>query len=149
MLRIYTDKVDNIINFNDAYFNKHTINHLDKTETRNIIYAIDGVVSDGDTIISKFTGAKLDLEHLSTSCKTVLNVVFNTDKVFNAIECGKEALIYMYKQCEGNIYLEDILLPIDESFSIDVSVNYLGNWLGFNSIESLRSWYQGVFSHEC
>jgi len=51
---------------------------------------------DKYAISSRFDGMKLNIDKLSTGCKTALNVLYNPDKVFDIRECGDNALDVIY-----------------------------------------------------
>ena len=92
MITIYKKKADipaekELVILNDIYFNRNTVEMLDK-RAENIMKKIDGVSRIGKyRIQSKFHNVALDIDHLSTGCKTVLNVMYNPDKVFCIKEC--------------------------------------------------------------
>ena len=81
---------------NDVFFNKYTAEKLDE-KANSVIEVIDGsTMVDKFSILSKFDGNKLSIDKLSTGCKTVLNVMYNPDKVFDIRECGDNALDVLY-----------------------------------------------------
>ena len=57
------------------------IEHIDKSKLLDKYY-----------IASRFDGTKLNIDRLSTGCKTALNIMYNNDKVFDVSECGENAL---------------------------------------------------------
>ena len=61
---------------------------------------------DKFSILSKFDGNKLSIDKLSTGCKTVLNVMYNPDKVFDIRECGDNALDVLYALENGKVFCE-------------------------------------------
>ena len=67
---------------NDVFFNKKTVTLLDE-RAKEIIRQIDGseMVSNF-AIKSRFNGMLLNIDRLSTGCKTVLNILYNPDRVF-------------------------------------------------------------------
>ena len=97
MITIYKDKKDipkNIeyVELNDVFFNQTTVNKLD-SKAKTIVKKIHDSELDGKyKIKSKFNGVTLDVDCLSTGCKTVLNVKYFPDKVFCLKECGDNAL---------------------------------------------------------
>lgn len=101
MITIYKNKKDippdvEYIELNDIYFNQNTSHRIDE-RAETFIEAIDGAKLIGKyKICSKFNGAVLDVDRLSSSCKTVLNVLYNPDKVFCMKECGYNALEVLY-----------------------------------------------------
>lgn len=147
MLRMYVrgDK-SNVVDVNDVYFNKFTFNKLDYSTASRIIKEIDGVELTQDfKIISKFTDGLLDLSKLSTGCKTVLNILYNQDRIFNITECGRNALILIYKLSVGNVYVMDLVTPVRSNIKCDIEVVYNDSTCKFSSISDLRNWYSEVF----
>ena len=109
MITIYKNKKDipqsmELIEWNDYYFNKITSGHVDgKAEV--IINKIDGAVLQGKyKIISYLNGTTLDIDKLSSGCKTALNILYFPNKVFGIQECGDNALDVIYAFEQGNVY---------------------------------------------
>ena len=65
------------------------------------------------TIGSRFDGVTLNIDKLSTGCKTALNIMYNTDKVFDIRECGDNALDVIYMLPSGNVYCDYPLISFD------------------------------------
>lgn len=146
MLKIYikTNK-ENVININDVYFNKYTFGKLDYATSKSIIKEIDGVELTQDfKIISKFTNGVLDLTKLSTGCKTVLNILYNQDKVFNMSECGMNAVSLIYNLSVGNVYVDTLVTPLTRDIDCDVEVISDRGCCNFKTISELRKWYSEV-----
>lgn len=118
MLTIYKDKKDipsnmEYIQLNDFYFNKNTAQRLDD-RAKQVIEQIDGAKLEGKyKIISKFNGVTLDIDRLSTGCKTVLNVMYSPDKVFCLKECGENALEILYGLDKGFVYSDYAVIPFE------------------------------------
>lgn len=97
MITIYKDKQDipknmEYVELNDVFFNQKTVLKLDD-KANAIVERIDESELDGKyKIKSKFNGVTLDIDCLSTGCKTVLNVLYFPNKVFCLKECGDNAL---------------------------------------------------------
>ena len=73
-------------------------------------------------ICSKFNDIVLDVDKLSAGCKTVLNVLYNPDKVFCLKECGNNALEVLYNLEAGNVYSDYALIPFEmEAVSVQTS----------------------------
>ena len=91
MITIYKNKKDipdnmDYVELNDVFFNQNTGSKLDD-RAKVIVEKIDNFRLIGKyKIESKFNGVTLDVDCLSTGCKTVLNVMLFPDKVF----CIKE-----------------------------------------------------------
>ena len=63
-----------------------------------------------------------DVDKLSAGCKTVLNVLYNPDKVFCLKECGNNALEVLYNLEAGNVYSDYALIPFEmEAVSVQTS----------------------------
>ncbi|MCM1121955.1 MAG: DUF4869 domain-containing protein [Eubacterium sp.] len=118
MITIYKDKKDipaelEYIELNDIFFNQKTVSKLDE-KTAKIVEQIDDSKLIGKyRIESKFNGVVLDVDRLSTGCKTVLNVLYFPDKVFCLKECGDNALTVLYHLQTGKVYSDYAVIPID------------------------------------
>ena len=103
MITIFKDKEDipgdkAYVELNDVFFNQNTVLRIDD-KADAIVEDIDGSKLLGKyKITSKFNGVTLDIDCLSTGCKTVLNVLYFPDKVFCMKECGDNALEVLYPQ---------------------------------------------------
>ena len=64
-------------------------------------------------IKSRFGGEVLNIDKLSTGCKTLLNIFYNPDIIFDIRECGENALDLIYALPEGNIYCDYPLISFD------------------------------------
>jgi len=108
MITIYKKKAIpknmELVVLNDVYFNKYTAEMLDG-KAAEIIEKIDhSKMLSKYTISSRFDGTALNIDRLSTGCKTVLNIMYNPDKVFDICECGDNALDIVYSLPQGNVY---------------------------------------------
>lgn len=118
MITIYKDKKDipqdkEYVELNDVFFNKNTVLLLDD-HAKEIVEQIDEAELDGKfKIKSKFNGVTLDIDCLSTGCKTVLNVLLFPDKVFCMKECGDNALEVLYELENGSVYSDYAVIPFD------------------------------------
>ena len=101
MITIFKNKKDipdNIeyVELNDVFFNQNTVLKIDE-RAGTIVEKIDASKLIGKyRMESKFNGVVLDIDCLSTGCKTVLNVMYFPDKVFCIKECGDNALEVLY-----------------------------------------------------
>lgn len=143
MITIYKDKKDipqNIeyVELNDLFFNQNTALKLDE-RAAGIINQIDEAQMEGRfKIHSKFNGVILDVDCLSTGCKTVLNVLYFPDKVFCMKECGNNALEVLFDLKQGNVYSDYALIP----FHMDrVQVQNGAENLVFSDYEALKEWW--------
>ena len=60
---------------------------------------------------SRFSDVVLDIDRLSSGCKTVLNVLYYPDKVFCLKECGNNALEILYGLDRGQVCSEYAMIP--------------------------------------
>ena len=101
------------VELNDVFFNQNTVSKLDD-RAKVIVEKIDNSRLIGKyKIESKFNGVTLDVDCLSTGCKTVLNVMFFPDKVFCIKECGDNALEVLYKLEDGAVYSDYAVIPFE------------------------------------
>lgn len=101
------------IALNDVFFDQNTASKLDE-QAKTIIKQIDGAeLISQYTIRSIFNGVTLDIDRLSSGCKTVLNVLYYTDKLFCLKECGDNTLEVLYRMEQGNVYSEYAMIPLD------------------------------------
>ena len=126
------------VELNDIYFNQNTAVRLDD-KAEKIIEVIDGAkLISKYKIRSKFNDIVLDIDKLSAGCKTVLNVVYNPDKVFCLKECGNNALEVLYGLVAGNVYSDYALIP----FEMDaVNVQTSSGKKEINDYEELKEWW--------
>ena len=138
MITIYKKKPSKtdmeLVTLNDLFFNKHTAQSLD-----DIIEKIDNSkMVDKYTIGSKFNGTVLNTDKLSTGCKTVLNIIYNPDKIFDICECGDNALDVIYTLPQGNVYCSYPFI----SFDMDkVYVCDNGGKREIDSYDELKEWW--------
>lgn len=117
MITIYKNnaipKGSKIVRINDVFFNKYTASILDD-RAKPIIKTIDASeMINQFSIKSRFDGMVLNIDKLSTGCKTVLNVMYNTDKIFDICECGDNALDVLYTLEDGKIFCEYPLISFE------------------------------------
>lgn len=129
------------IELNALYFNQNTTLALDE-KAEKIIEVIDGAkLISKFKISSSFNDTVLDVDKLSTSCKTVLNVLYNPDKVFCLKECGYSALEILYGFEEGNVYSDYAVIP----FEMDrVRVQTSTGIKEITDYEELKAWWSCV-----
>jgi len=120
VLTIYKQKTDipkdmRYIELNDLFFNQNTVLRLDD-KAKELIEQIDGAkMLSKFKIESKFNETVLDIDCLSTGCKTVLNVLYFPDTVFCMKECGENAVARLYQLEQGHVYSDYAVLPFDMS----------------------------------
>ena len=130
------------IALNDVFFDQNTASKLDE-QAKTIIKQIDGAeIISQYTIRSIFNGVTLDVDRLSSGCKTVLNVLYYPDKVFCLKECGDNALEVLYRMEKGNVYCEYAMIPLDVT---PVVVRTKSNTKIIEDYEELKGWW----SDEC
>ena len=132
-------KTMELITMNDIYFNQTTVSLLDD-RAAEIIDRIDSSVMTGQfTILSRFDGMTLNIDKLSTGCKTALNILYNPQKVFDIRECGDNALDLIYDLPEGNIYYDYPLISFDMNAVYVCDKNAVRK---IGSYEELKEWWQ-------
>ena len=89
-------------------------------------------------ISSKFSDIVLDVDKLSAGCKTVLNVLYNPNKVFCLKECGNNALEVLYNLEEGNVYSDYAMIPFEMAA---VSVQTTSGKREIFDYEELKEWW--------
>lgn len=143
MITIYKKKEDipphmQYVELNDLFFNQHTAVCLDDNAAK-LIERIDGAkMVSKFKIESKFTDVILDVDRLSTGCKTVLNVLYFPQMVFCMKECGENALEQLYHLTQGNVYSEYAVIP----FSMEpVRVVCSGEVRIIDDYEDLKEWW--------
>lgn len=118
MITIFKNKKDipdNIeyVELNDVFFNQNTVLKIDERAC-TIVEKIDASKLIGKyRMESKFNGVVLDIDCLSTGCKTVLNVMYFPDKVFCIKECGDNALEVLYGLDVGSVYSDYAVIPFN------------------------------------
>ena len=127
-----------LILLNDIYFNKFTVSLLDE-KAAEIISTIDNSeMLNNYAITSRFDGMVLNIDKLSTGCKTVLNVLYNPEKVFDIRECGDNAIDVLYSLQNGNIYCDYPLI----SFDMEAVGVYTPDGIKtVKSYEELKEWW--------
>ena len=144
MITIYKNKNDipsdvEYIELNDLFFNQSTASRLDNHAKEVIKQIDDSELISKYKIVSGFNGAALDVDRLSTGCKTVLNVMYFPEKVFCLKECGDNALEILYGLERGNVYSDYALIPL-EMDTFKVSVGSEGRMI--DDYEDLKEWWE-------
>jgi hypothetical protein len=127
------------VELNDIYFNQNTAAMLDE-KAITIIESIDkSELVSKYKIRSRFDDITLDTDKLSAGCKTVLNVMYNPEKVFCMKECGSNALEVLFALSSGNVYSDYALIPFEmESVNVPTSS---GKKI-INDYEELKEWWE-------
>ena len=146
MLTIYKNKKDipsdkEYVELNDLYFNMNTSSLLDE-RAKSIIEAIDSSEQISKyKIRSRFNGDVLNIDKLSSGCKTVLNVLFNPEKVFCMKECGENALEVLFGFEKGAVYSDYAMIPFDFD---KVVVFSDGEMRVIDDYEELKEWWNNA-----
>lgn len=143
MITIFKNKQDipedmEYVELNDLFFNQNTVSFIDKQAEKIIEMIDDAKLISKYKIYSKFDEIALDIDRLSTGCKTILNVLYFPDKVFCLKECGKNALEILYHFKIGYVFSEYAMIP----FSIDsVAVQSKSVKKVISDYEELKEWW--------
>lgn len=146
MITIYKSKADipigvELVELNDLFFNQNIIERFDM-RAGDIIRKIDGAALRGDyRITSGINGELLNIDKLSTGCKTALNIYYFPEKVFSLKECGDNALDEIYAYQSGQIYSE---YPIITLFMERVQIQDQSGKRVIDDYEELKGWWQNV-----
>ena len=127
-----------LVILNDIFFNRHTVEKLDDTAAKIIKTIDDSEMLSKYTIKSKFNGTALNIDRLSTGCKTALNIIYNPDKVFDICECGDNALDVIYSLPQGNVYCSYPFISFDMK---KVNVCDKNGIHETDSYEELKEWW--------
>lgn len=144
MITIYKNKKNipddmEYVELNDVFFNQNTVARIDDS-ARAIIEQIDASKLLGKyKIESRFNGVALDIDCLSTGCKTVLNILYFPDKVFCLKECGNNALEILYGLETGSVYSDYAVIPFDME---EVKVSDERGTRVISDYEELKEWWE-------
>lgn len=144
MITIFKDKKDipndmEYIELNDVFFNQNTASKLNDIAIA-VVKKIDQSKLIGKyKIESKFNGVTLDVDCLSTGCKTVLNVMYYPEKVFCLKECGDNALEVLYGLENGAVYSDYAAIPFDMN---EVKVADRKGTRIISDYEELKAWWK-------
>ena len=132
-------KTKELVTLNDIYFNQTTVSLLDE-RAAGIISAIDSSeMLTRFTIRSRFDGMTLNIDKLSTGCKTALNVLYNPEKIFDIRECGDNALDVIYALPAGNVFCD---FPMISFAMTKVAAADKKGTREIDSYEELKEWWQ-------
>ncbi len=142
MLEVYKisaiPKGTEVIKVNDIFFNKYTAVLLND-RAKDIIKEIDNSeMINQYSIKSRFDGTVLNVDKLSTGCKTALNILYNPDKIINIFECGDNAIDVIYGFDEGKVCCEYPLISFDivKVKAVDKKESRV-----IDSYEKLKEWW--------
>jgi hypothetical protein len=127
------------VELNDVYFNQNTASVLDEKAKKIIDIIDESELISKYKIRSRFDDITLDTDRLSAGCKTVLNVMYNPEKVFCLKECGNNALNVLFALPSGNVYSDYVLIPFEmESVYVQTS----SGKKEINDYEELKEWWE-------
>lgn len=143
MITIFKDKKDipsdkEYVELNDVFFNQKTVSRIDDKASAIVEKIEDSKLIGKYKMESKFNGVTLDIDCLSTGCKTVLNVLYFPDKVFCLKECGDNALEVLYGLKAGAVYSDYAVIPFDMN---EVNVSDLNGTRVISDYEELKEWW--------
>jgi hypothetical protein len=147
MITIFKNKNDipkntEYVESNDVYFNKYTASDMDLEQATSIIKQVEGSKLIGRyNVESKFNGVTLDIDRLSTSCKTVLNVLTYPDNVFCMKECGNNALEILYDLDNGMVYSDHAIIPFPMGLE-SLKVKTATDGKVIVDYEELKEWWE-------
>ena len=144
MTTIYKSKKDipqemDYIELNDVFFNQNTPEKFDDRASGIVEKIDDARLLGRYKIQSKFGREILDVDRLSTGCKTVLNVMYFPDKVFCIKECGENALKILYGLKQGAVYSDYAAIPFEMN---EVTVWAKGEERIIDDYEALKEWWK-------
>lgn len=143
MITIFKDKKDipgdmEYVELNDLFFNQNTVSLIDKQAEKIIEMIDDTKLISKYKIYSRFDEIALDIDRLSTGCKTVLNVLYYPEKVFCLKECGNNALEILYHFETGHVFSEYALIP----FTMDtIAAQSKSGKKVISDYEELKGWW--------
>ncbi|MDE7204558.1 MAG: DUF4869 domain-containing protein [Lachnospiraceae bacterium] len=146
MITVYKNKADipkdaGLVELNDLFFNQNIIERLDM-RAEGIVREIDGAELRPDyRIVSGINGELLNIDRLSTGCKTALNIHYFPEKVFSLKECGDNALGVIYAYQAGMVYSE---YPIIALSMESVRICGRDGERIISDYEELKGWWQNV-----
>lgn len=143
MITIFKDKKDiphnmEYVELNDLFFNQNTVSKIDERAEKIIEVIDEARLVSRYKICSRFNEVILDIDRLSSGCKTALNVLYYPDRVFCLKECGNNALEILYGFESGNVYSEYALIPFDMDA---VVVRAKSGKRVVNDYEELKRWW--------
>lgn len=132
-------KTKELITLNDIYFNQNTVSLLDERAAAIISGIDNSEMLTQFTIRSRFDGMTLNIDKLSTGCKTALNILYNPEKVFDIRECGDNALDVIYALPNGCVFCTYPMISFDMT---RVYAQDKKDIREIDSYEELKEWWQ-------
>lgn len=118
MITIFKNREDipkemEYVALNDLFFNQSTVSKIDEKANLFVKKIDNSELISKYKIRSRFDETALNIDHLSSGCKTILNVLYYPEKVFSLKECGDNVLEVLYNLEKGNVYSDYPLIPFD------------------------------------
>ena len=124
LLTVYLSPIENMQfeNSNDKFFDRNVLDYKIDDVVKQLIKTIDNTeYRDNGYIAAKFSPEMcVSITELSTGCKTAINVYLHPNIIFNAVECGANALAAICKFTRGKIYLPTYIPCADFENTIEV-----------------------------
>lgn len=144
MLNIYLKENDiqnkKIIDYNDIQFNQDILmfssdKNLDKL--KSIISEIEEGKLLSDKKVETKRGDIINIEDICSGSKTLFNIINHPDEVVDTVECGSNAMEYLFKNIKDGNILISYIPYINNDYKINATVFYKGKSSTFNSSNAL------------
>ena len=127
MLNVYIGdiKSDNLVRFNDAWFDRHLKGLQVDDNIKYFMKKIDeSIYIKEHKMYSRFDKELcISMKQLSTGCKTLINVYRFKDKIFDVIECGDNVIEEIFRLQQGNIYISAFYIIPEFNGTVNVYTN--------------------------
>ena len=127
MLNVYIGdiKSENLVKFNDAWFDRHLKGLKVDANIKYFMKKIDeSTYIKEHKMYSRFDKELcVSMEQLSTGCKTLINVYIFNDKIFDVIECGDNVIDEIFRLKQGNILISAFYLIPEFQGTVKVYTN--------------------------
>lgn len=150
-LNLYIDKElvkdkSSIIKYNDAQFELDKGTFKIDDIVKQLIFRIDkSIYIEGTTIKTRY-GEYLDMEYLSTGCKTAINVYNHPEKVVYCIECGSNAILEILKLIRNGNIIGPIVPENMGVFDVNINlITYKGILKYTKSDKLINAWYENLY----
>jgi hypothetical protein len=143
---IYTNKdllsEQELIEFNDAYFNVITYNDGFTEPDKRIMEKIDNAqIIDINKIETPYgIGA---ITNLSTGCKTLINILHNSNKVINISECGENAVNLISELNIPDVYLYMPFMQLLNMCDGDTAI--INNNTSVHNLKEYKKWWHDYY----
>lgn len=146
MLHIYPNcKREEIISNNDREFETNTIKKMKANQKyKDIISKVEGIkfITD-DMLISRIDNSPISIPDISTGCKTLLNIIYNPDKIVSTVECGNNYSKYIYNLKDGKVYMPFFMIPDnrEEIGKTNIVIHTDSGTVKIENLNDLERWY--------